>query len=106
MKGMNIWLRTILLFNHHIRCINLQAVEKDCCQAQPAVQTVHVGDLGTVVEVERCHHGYDNEAEGQKVQTGVDELHRQFSDAPGPGEAVNNDCCKKMVTNPRFSRQM
>lgn len=55
--------------------IYLQTVENDSCQAQPAVQTVHVGDLGSIVEVEHCHHGYGNESEGQKVQTGVDELH-------------------------------
>lgn len=69
----------------------LQTVEEDCCQAQPAVQTVHVGDLGAVVEVKNCHQRYDNESEGQKVQTSVDQLHYQFAAAPGPGEAVNND---------------
>lgn len=75
----------------------LQTVEEDCCQAQPAVQTVHIGDLGAVVEVKHCHQRYDNESEGQKVQTAVDQLHHQFADAPGPGEAVNNDGCKERV---------
>lgn len=42
----------------------LQTVENDSRQAQPAVQAVHVGDFGGVVEVEHCHHGYDNESEG------------------------------------------
>lgn len=73
----------------------LQTVEEDRCQAQPAVQAVHVGDLGAVVEVEHCHQRHDKEGHGQKVQTGVDQLHHQFAAAPAPGEAVNHDGCRE-----------
>lgn len=82
------------------RSTYLQTVEEHCCQAQPAVQTVHVGDLGAVVEVKHRHQGYDNQSEGQEVQAGVDELHHQFAAAPGPGQAVDHDGCKRRVKTP------
>lgn len=63
------------------------------------MQAVHVGDLGSVVEIKHRHHGYDDQSEGQKVQTSVNELHHQFAAAPGPGETVNNYGCKERVKN-------
>lgn len=46
---------------------HLQRVENERRQAQPAVQTVHVGYFGCVVEVKDRHHGYDSEHKGQHV---------------------------------------
>lgn len=47
-----------------IASIYLQTVQYNSREAQPAVQTVHVGNVGTIVEVKNCHHGYDSKNEG------------------------------------------
>lgn len=72
----------------------LQTVECNCHQAQPAVQTVHIGDFGSVVEVKNCHHGNNGENEGCQVQASMDELHHEFAALPGPRKPVDNYGCK------------
>lgn len=71
--------------------IYLHTVDYYSSQAQPTVQTVHVGDFSTIVEVKNRHHGHHGQNEGQGVQGRVDQLHRQFAALPAPGESVHND---------------
>lgn len=44
--------------------VYLQTVQYHNYQAQPAVQTVHVGDIRTIVEVKNCHQRYNSKNEG------------------------------------------
>lgn len=78
-----------------IGSIYLQTIQYNCRQAQPAVQTVHVGDLGRVMKVKNGHHGNNSENEGCQVQACMDELHHEFTALPGPGKPVDNYGCKR-----------
>lgn len=81
-----------------LKFIYLYRVQEKCCQAQPAVETVHVGYFGSIMEVKNCHHGYDGKHKGQHVQACMDELHQLFAAPPGPWESEHNDGCNRAVT--------
>ncbi len=67
-------------------------VEYDSSQANPAVQTVHIGNVLCIVEIKHSHHRNDSQDEGENIQPCVDKLHHLLAAPPGPWQPVHYNC--------------